>query len=321
MAKPRIFVSSTYFDLKQVRSDLERFVYDQGYDAVLNEKGHIPYGSEEKLEEYCYKEINQCDILVSIIGGRYGSQSYESEYSVSNRELKTAIELSKKVYIFIDSAVATEYRTYAANKDVLGVNYTAVDNVKVYEFIEEVYGLPTNNTIHNFNTAQDITTFLKEQWAGLFQRLLNDESKKKEVNLINKLSSTSETLNSLVEFLVDEKKNGESAISNILMSNHPIFTEIKEKAGFKFRIFFETALELYELLKNHDFKYIGVDEMYYKDGYISWYIPDTIELIRISKQVFDYRTTNEKIDPDKVRLKPLTPKEWVADYVILDDIF
>jgi len=55
MAKPRIFISSTFFDLKQVRSDIDRFIKDLGYEPVLNELGSIPYGKNDKLEEYCYK--------------------------------------------------------------------------------------------------------------------------------------------------------------------------------------------------------------------------------------------------------------------------
>ena len=47
MARPRVFISSTFYDLKQVRSDLERFVKDMGYDPVRHERGHIPYGSKE----------------------------------------------------------------------------------------------------------------------------------------------------------------------------------------------------------------------------------------------------------------------------------
>ncbi|SFL12861.1 protein of unknown function [Paenibacillus sp. 1_12] len=39
MARPRVFVSSTFYDLKYVRADLERFIKEFGYDAVLNEKG------------------------------------------------------------------------------------------------------------------------------------------------------------------------------------------------------------------------------------------------------------------------------------------
>ena len=322
MAKPRVFVSSTYYDLKQIRSDLERFIQEQGYDAVLNEKGHISYGSQEKLEEYCYKEIDQCDILVAIIGGRYGSQSHESEYSVSNKELKKAFEVGKQVYIFIDSALATEYRTYQINKDNKEMKYAAVDDVKVYEFLEEVYDLPKNNTIHNFNSAQDITTFLLEQWAGLFQRLLSDESKKKEVNLINKLSSTSETLNSLVEYLVEEKKNGESAISNILMNNHPIFSALQIKGKLGFRVFFETADELDDLLCGLKFKTTNTKNSFIKEGYVSWVFPDNpIEYLRISKEVFDYPPEGEEIDSRKLKLIPMTPEEWKEEYIEVEDLF
>lgn len=75
MARPRIFVSSTFYDLRQVRIDLERFITSIGYEVVMNERGNIPYGSTERLEQYCYREIQSVDILVSIIGGRYGNES------------------------------------------------------------------------------------------------------------------------------------------------------------------------------------------------------------------------------------------------------
>ncbi|MCE2432658.1 MAG: DUF4062 domain-containing protein [Candidatus Latescibacteria bacterium] len=50
MAHPRVFISSTYYDLKNVRADLERYIKDRGFDPVLNERGQIPYGNEEKLK-------------------------------------------------------------------------------------------------------------------------------------------------------------------------------------------------------------------------------------------------------------------------------
>jgi len=40
MSKPRIFVSSTYYDLKHVRSSLEAFIERLGYEPILSEKGH-----------------------------------------------------------------------------------------------------------------------------------------------------------------------------------------------------------------------------------------------------------------------------------------
>ena len=43
MVKPRIFVSSTYYDLKYIRNSLRNFIESFGYEAVLFEDGDIPY--------------------------------------------------------------------------------------------------------------------------------------------------------------------------------------------------------------------------------------------------------------------------------------
>ena len=117
MAHPRVFISSTYYDLKIVRADLERYIKDRGFDPVLNERGQIPYGNDEKLEEYCYKEIEHCDILVSIIGRRRGSSSSHDPYSISQKELKTVIDLGRPVYIFVEKSVLAEHKTYEKNRE------------------------------------------------------------------------------------------------------------------------------------------------------------------------------------------------------------
>ena len=75
MAKPRIFVSSTYYDLKHIRNSLEAFIDNLGYEAVLFESGDIPFHHDVPIDESCYVEIQTCHMLVLIIGGRYGSPS------------------------------------------------------------------------------------------------------------------------------------------------------------------------------------------------------------------------------------------------------
>lgn len=77
MAKPRVFVSSTFYDLRQVREDLERFISGLGYEPVLYETGDIACGKDSPPEGYLDREIQSCDMLVSVIGGRYGTESRE----------------------------------------------------------------------------------------------------------------------------------------------------------------------------------------------------------------------------------------------------
>ena len=86
MAKPRIFISSTFYDLKYIRTEIDQFLENLGYQPIRNEEGDIPYGKDDALEEYCYKEIQNIDILISIIGGRFGTESKSKDLSISKRK-------------------------------------------------------------------------------------------------------------------------------------------------------------------------------------------------------------------------------------------
>ena len=135
MAKPRVFLSSTYYDLKSIRGEIERFVRDKGYDAVLNERGNVTYTKEVSPEISCYREIETCDILISIVGGRFGTTSQNGSNSISQVELQTALDQYKQVYIFVERDVYSEYRTYLKNKNCT-VEWSAVDDIKIYQFLD-----------------------------------------------------------------------------------------------------------------------------------------------------------------------------------------
>lgn len=310
MARPRVFISSTYYDLKIVRADLERYIKDHGFDPVLNERGQIPYGSDENLEEYCYKEIEHCDILVSIIGGRRGSSSSQDPYSISQKELKTAIDLGRPVYIFVEKSVLAEYRTYENNKES-EIKYVAVDDKSIYQFMDEVFSLPINNQVAPFETSSDITKYLQEQWSGLFQRLLRDASRQKEVVLLDDLKTTARTLNQLVTFLTKERRAGDDTIKDILLSNHPIFEDIRGKIDVPYRVFFANKNELYALLRARQYNRVDPDS-WDNDSYEEW-LYDRVEpnrILKIALEVFE----------EDGRLRIFTPSEWKDDWVIISNL-
>jgi hypothetical protein len=250
MAKPRIFISSTFFDLRQVRADLDRFVKELGYDTVRNETGGIPYGKDQKLEDYCYKEISEIDILVGIVGGRFGSEAERGNYSITQVEIKTAIEQNKQVYVFIEKNVLAEYQTYLINKDNETTKYRFVEDKKIYKFIEEIYALPKNNIVHPFETALDITFFLREQWAGLFRDLLHQQTKKVEYdNISQKVSELNEVSSTLQTYLENVLK---SVSKEKIATENLIVHEKKRLENFQLRQRIKDLDYPEHLIKSHD---------------------------------------------------------------------
>jgi hypothetical protein len=184
MARPRVFVSSTYYDLKHLRSSLENFVESLGFDAILSEKGKIAYTPELPLDESCYREVANSDIFVLIVGGRYGSEAsagksapaksfFDRYNSITRGEYRAAVEREIPMYILIERSVYGEYETYLNNKDNTRVRYAHVDSVNVFVLVEDILSQPRNNPIQQFERYGEIEGWLREQWAGLFRELLN----------------------------------------------------------------------------------------------------------------------------------------------------
>ena len=250
MAKPRVFVSSTFYDLRQVREDLHRFISGMGYEAVLHEAGDIAYGKDSPPEGYLNREIEMCDILVCVIGGRYGTESQEQPgSSITQLELNAAIENQVQVFIFVEQGVYSEYGTYSINKETPGIKYRSVDDIRVYEFIDSVSNLPKNNPIAPFQTASDIVEYLRNQWAGLFQRFLQGQKRIEEIKALDEMKSVAGTLQQLVRFLTEERRDEDDAIQQVLLANHPVFHRLQQLTNTAYRVFFADEGELNQWLK------------------------------------------------------------------------
>lgn len=306
MARPRVFISSTYFDLKSIREDLERFVVGMGYDAVRHERGHISYGSDERPEAYAFREIDGCDIVLAIIGGSFGTQAAGSDYSISQKELKRALELGKQVYIFVERGVHSEYGYYKNNKDVPGVRYTAVNDPRVYSFLEEISLLPKGNPTFQFDTGLEISNILREQWAGLFQRLVSQEANRKQASLTEELQRSLQTVDQLVKFLTDEKTKGNKAIDEILFSNHPIFEAVRVVTRNKYRLYFANLNEFNVWLETAR-NFTPVPEVDWDGREFREWVKDVsskgkkeIQVLFVKKDLFDADG----------QLKQIGPTEW-----------
>lgn len=301
MAKPRVFLSSTYYDLKSLRGELERFIRDKGYDPVLNERGNVTYSKETSPEISCYREIETCDILVSVIGGRFGSSAHDGSGSISQLELKTALDQYKQVYIFVERDVLSEYRTYLKNKDAV-IEWAAVNDIKIYHFLDDIHNLPNNNAIMSFETGHEIITLLREQWAGLFQRMLQGQASTGTLETAQELRQGLETVRQVVQLLKsgDEKPDkSDKTINGILMPDHPAFSRVKRLLKVPYRVYFTTLSEFNAWITVRNYREVD-KSVWDSPNEIEWvYTKDdaNYDMLKISASMFD---ATGKFQPDVV---------------------
>lgn len=215
--KPRIFVSSTFYDLKHIREELSRFIKSYYFDPVLFEDGDIGYTSSLHLDESCYQTIDTCDMVILIIGGNYGtiatSQETDDEYfpkliSITRREYRKAVEYNIPIFVFVDKAVYAEYNIYQLNKEEIEKNhvsiiFSATKDINVFKFIDEIKSMGIYS-ITEFDQFATIQNFLQKQWADFFKTYLHNLRKDKEHQIIK---SGIEEINGLIRKLNDLSDN------------------------------------------------------------------------------------------------------------------
>jgi hypothetical protein len=112
----QVFVSSTYTDLIRQRQ--------AAVEAILT-AGHIPAGMElftsgdESQMEVIKQWIDESDIFLLILGGRYGSLEPRTEKSYTQLEYEYAVEKGKPLFACVVTEVAQEKRVKEFGSGVL----------------------------------------------------------------------------------------------------------------------------------------------------------------------------------------------------------
>lgn len=166
---PNVFISSTCYDLAQIRIDLYDFFDSLGLKAILSEHKSFPVQPGNPILDNCIDAVKEnTDIFILIVGGRYGS-TIDSGTSITNIEYLTAVQYQIPTYIFINREISNYYNIWLKSPKADFSSY--VDSTKIFEFIKDIKTKNTN-WIYDFTNANDIKATLKLQIAYLFNSSL-----------------------------------------------------------------------------------------------------------------------------------------------------
>lgn len=198
-----------------------------GYEAVLSEYNDIFYDPQDHTHESCVKEVTNADLVILIIGSRFGGTAipnlqslidfkslsasslktklleYKEKLSVTQHEVFKAIEADIPVYCFVDENVWHDHRVYERNKEnedvIKNMKFPSIDKNEtapfIFEFINFMRARTHNNALFSFGKLEDIEGCLLKQWSNLFQNLLSQSKSKGETS--KQMNQISEQLNDM----------------------------------------------------------------------------------------------------------------------------
>jgi hypothetical protein len=213
MATPKVFVSSTCFDLGEIREQLRKFIHSFGFDAILSENGDVFFHPDLHTHESCVHEVSNCQLFVLIVGGRFGGEYItDRKKSITNAEYQAARESGIPIFTYIKKSVLGNHHIYQQNKNKsfsADIEYPAVEQqdhaLDIFAFIDEVRRAPTNNAFEGFEKYSELENHLRKQWAGMFFDLLRSREVKSQIDatnhLIEGISSSGKKLESLIKSL------------------------------------------------------------------------------------------------------------------------
>ncbi|WP_412557740.1 DUF4062 domain-containing protein [Thalassospira sp. MIT1370] len=230
MAGLRVFVSSTCYDLTAIRSQLRMFIQGLGHEPLMSDYSDILYDPRVHTHTSCVDEVANADVVVLIVGSRYGGKSVpealtrldfdliskeskSKEYldkrenlSVTQLEILKAVEVGVPVFTFVDNSVWHDHALYEKNKEksIIGeISFPSIEKPEtapfIFEFINFLRHRVRGNSVFNFSKIQDIEDALRRQWSSLFQKLVQEQrGRHQEVKRLDDLTEQFENLKTAI---------------------------------------------------------------------------------------------------------------------------
>lgn len=210
MASPRVFISSTCYDLADERDSLSEFCDTFGFDTTLSERGDVFYHPDMHTHTSCIRETSNCHLFVLIIGGRFGGKyKVDPTRSITNAEYAAAIQNGTPVFTFVKQDVLNDHNVWQRNKKqpfAKQIEYPSIDvqehAEEIFKFIDSVRQAPVNNGIFGFRLGREIQELLRKQWASMMFDYLQNRTITKQISITNDALGNLAVVSGKIEELV-----------------------------------------------------------------------------------------------------------------------
>jgi len=219
------------------REQLRSFFIRLGYEPILSEYSDILYDPRAHTHTSCIKEVPNADMVVVLIGARFGGKavpealsaidmenlvkssfdvtvlSEPEKLSITQLEVLKAIDATVPVFAFVDEKVMHDHLVYQKNKELVDkIRFPSLEKPEtakyIFEFINFLQHRNKGNSVIPFGRIEDIEVHLLKQWGGLFQRLLREQREHSQES--RKMFAISEQIEDIKTAIISTIGNAQS---------------------------------------------------------------------------------------------------------------
>ena len=163
----KVFVSSTYLDLKEYRESVRQILREMKFEDVAME---YFTAEDQRPVDKCLSEVASCDLYIGIFAWRYGHIPPGETKSITELEYRKAVATGKECLIFLVDTKKPWIPEYIDK----GENYSKLESLKIE--------LSNKHVKHPFNSPQDLASSISSSVHN-WEAKKNSTTQKKEFKL------------------------------------------------------------------------------------------------------------------------------------------
>jgi len=138
----KVFISSTVYDLIDIRAELCIMFKEMGIDPILSDANDSAFEifTDKNTIETCLINLSKSDYVIIILSQRYGSSLSKfgyGDFSTTHLEYLKAIETHKPIFMYVRDRLEADYKIWnmAKEKDQISYVWVSQKDIKLFDLL------------------------------------------------------------------------------------------------------------------------------------------------------------------------------------------
>lgn len=164
----KVFISSTVFDLIDVRAELENLIRDMGLSPVLSDSSTSDFvvNTDANSIETCLVNVRASDIMLVVLSNRYGPSLENAGFpnlSATHLEYKEARNIGIPIYVYVRDRLESDYHFWKKDKARKDFSWVKKEtDYPLFDFIHEHQALSKTQEKSNWYSTFSNSVELKK---------------------------------------------------------------------------------------------------------------------------------------------------------------